>query len=389
MSKISLFPGDNRESLKRLIEDGVRVHSVVTDPPYGLVSIEKRFGKKDAAPARSDNNDGSFARLSRGFMGATWDGSGIERDPEFWRLIHDILLPGGFCFAFSSSTTGHRQACAMEDAGFILHPMHIWAYGQGMPKGKEVSKFLLKADADQALIDEWEGWKFGVQSQKPAIEPVYLAQRPIGEKTYIKNIIKYRVGAVNIRGCLVALTEGETGSRPSEEGRHPANLIHDGSQEIIDLFAKNDQKYNQDVHFDQGVLTKQPQIAYEDTAARYFNAFPTDDCPAVVYHQKAGKSDRGGSEHPTVKPVGLIRHLIRHITPPGGVVLDPFAGSGTTAVAAELEGFDCIIMEAEPNHINFINQRFQTFNLKPAGHPSDHGDSNLSDLFEFSAATPI
>ena len=94
---VTLHEGDNRESLRRLINEGVRVHSVVTDPPYGLVSVQKRFGKEGAAAARTEGNDGSFARLSGGFMGKTWDGTGIERDPEFWRLIWEILLPGGYC----------------------------------------------------------------------------------------------------------------------------------------------------------------------------------------------------------------------------------------------------------------------------------------------------
>ncbi len=135
---VKLYCGDNRVSLRRLIDEGVRDHSVVTDPPYGLVSVQKRFGAEGAAPARAEGNDGSFARLSGGFMGKVWDGTGIERDPEFWRLIWEILLPGGYCFAFSGSRTGHWQACAMEQAGFIMHPMHGWVTGQGFPKAKNV-----------------------------------------------------------------------------------------------------------------------------------------------------------------------------------------------------------------------------------------------------------
>ena len=114
MTDITIHAGDNRTTLRELIDQGVRVHSVVTDPPYGLVSVQKRFSKPGSAAARAEGNDGSFARLSGGFMGKAWDGTGIERDPEFWRLIHDILLPGGYVFAFSGSRTGHWQACAME-----------------------------------------------------------------------------------------------------------------------------------------------------------------------------------------------------------------------------------------------------------------------------------
>lgn len=419
-STVTLYPGDNRLSLQRLIDQGVRVHAVVTDPPYGLVSIEKRFGKKGAAAARTEGNDGSFARLSAGFMGRTWDGTGIERDPEFWRLIHDILLPGGFCFAFSGARTGHWQACAMEAAGFIMHPFHVWAYGSGFPKAKDVEKELVKAGfTDEELLAEWSGWKFGTQSQKPAVEPIYLAQRPISEKTYIANIKKHGVGAVNIDGCRVPLdsvadakqlrtmnrnrreedTSGQTWGLSKnagavaqvvdENGRYPANLFHDNSPEVLDLFPKDGgsakvEKVN--LVKSEVDLTAQPEIAYPASTARFFNAFPSDECPALLYHPKANKEDRGGSEHPTVKPVGLLRHLIRHITPPGGVVLDPFAGSGTTAIAARAEGVDCIIMEAEGEYIDFLQERFgRSLNVDGTG--VDANTTDLSDLFLTNATT--
>ncbi|WP_425962684.1 hypothetical protein [Rhizobium nepotum] len=139
---ITLHPGDNRLTLRRLIDEGVRVHSVVTDPPYGLVSIQKRFGKEGSKAARTEKNDGSFNRLSRGFMNKQWDGTGIERDPDFWKLIYDILLPGGYVFAFSGSRTGHWQACAMELAGFIMHPMHGWVFGSGFPKASNAERAI-------------------------------------------------------------------------------------------------------------------------------------------------------------------------------------------------------------------------------------------------------
>jgi site-specific DNA-methyltransferase (adenine-specific) len=349
MTSISLFEGDNRVSLRRLITEGVRVHSCVTDPPYGLVSIQKRFGKEGAAPARTEKNDGSFARLSGGFMNAKWDGTGIERDPEFWRLVWEILLPGGYVFAFSGSRTGHWQAVAMEQVGFIMHPMHGWVFGSGFPK----------AHSAKEAGPEWEGWAYGTQSQKPALEPIYLGQKPFSEKTGIKNILKHGVGAVNIDGCRVSTEDnlnggaypenptdretmwgeeagnswrrGGAGEYQQPAGRHPANLILDGSEDVSAMLPNN--------------------------AARFFHNFQPDPDP-IFYHPKAGKLDRAGSDHPTVKPIALMQYLIRHITPPGGVVLDPFAGSGTTAEAARREGFDCILMEAHPGYLGFLKERF-------------------------------
>lgn len=444
MTQITLHEGDNRVTLRRLITEGVRVHSVVTDPPYGLTSIAKRFGKEGAAAARTEGNDGSFARLSGGFMGKIWDGTGIERDPEFWRLIYDILLPGGYVFAFSGSRTGHWQACAMETAGFVMHPMHGWVFGSGFPKATNAARSIDKASrgvlgksdpespnhgkfkggcseenergqgfgagpgqfmaeagvggaykAQTPEAAQWEGWAYGTQAQKPALEPIYLGQKPFSEKTGAANLLKHGVGAVNIDGCRVPtgdnLNGGAYAENPTEReamwgeeagnswrrggageyqqpsGRHPANLILDGSPEVVAMFPSGKsgkpgvRRKDHETHSMSGTLgiTGETEVGYGDegSAARFFHNFQPDPDP-LFYHPKAGKLDRAGSAHPTVKPIALMQYLIRHITPPGGVVLDPFAGSGTTGEAARREGFDCILMEAEPEYIDFLKQRF-------------------------------
>lgn len=358
MTEILFTEGDNRRVLQRMIDDGVQVHGIVTDPPYGLVSIQKRFGKKGSAPARTDKNDGSFARVSGGFMGEEWDGTGIERDPEFWRLCLQVLRPGGYCFAFSGSRTGHWQACAMETAGFIMHPMHGWVYGTGFPKAHKADTALRKA-GHGAEADDWNGWAFGTQAQKPALEPIFLGQRPYSEKTCAANLLRHGVGAVNVGDCRVPTTEnlnggayakepsardqmwgaeagnswkrGGAGEFVQPEGRYPANLIHDGSDEV--------------------------KAALPEGADRFFHAFPVD-ARSIYYSPKANAADRAGSKHPTVKPVMLLRYLIRHIIPEGGTVLDPFAGTGTTGEAARREGRDAVLIEGHPKYAADIRRRF-------------------------------
>lgn len=410
MTQITLHPGDNRETLRRLIAEGVQVHSVVTDPPYGLVSVQKRFGKEGSKPARTEKNDGSFARLSGGFMGKAWDGTGIERDPEFWQLIYDVLLPGGYVFAFSGSRTGHWQACAMELAGFIMHPMHGWVFGSGFPKahaadkaidkhlgvdghfnaaGNPVKRMIPGADqhkngswikdngreyqpgsyvpgSDEA--SEWQGWAYGTQAQKPALEPIYLGQKPFDVKTGAANLLKHGVGAVNIDDCRVPARE--SGQNSASLGRHPANLLLDGSEEVIEMFpakagalapvfTRNADKFRTAYGTFKGNVDEDGSTFQGDTgsAARFFHHFPPEMQP-IFYNGKAAKADRAGTTHPTVKPIALMQYLVRHITPPGGTVLDPFAGSGTTAEAARREGFDCILMEAEEEYVAFLHHRF-------------------------------
>ena len=333
-------------------------------------------------------------------MQKSWDGSGIERDPQFWAEVLRVLMPGGYLVAFSGSRTYHRMAAAIEAAGFIIHPMIGWLNGQGFPKAhasdKAIDKLLGKQGeiipagtpvkrmipgADQNKIGweknngreyqpgayvpatdeaaEWQGWAYGGQVRKPALEPICVAQKPFSEKSGAANLLRWGVGAVNVDGCR------------TEAGRHPANIIHDGSPEVVALFP--DSKGQQgDVRGTEPSRTgdentncygkfkaRPPTPVRGDTgsAARFFECYPFEDDP-VFYCAKAGKLDRAGSVHPTVKPIALMQALIRHITPPGGVVLDPFAGSGTTAEAAQREGFDCILMEAEAEYIDFLNERF-------------------------------
>lgn len=316
---VTIYHGDNRRVLRMLKAQGVRFDSVVTDPPYGLKSIVKRFGGKGSAAAQH-GKDGAFNRLSRGFQGKTWDGTAIERDPDLWRQVFEVLKPGGYCFAFSSARTGHHQAVAMEQAGFVMHQMHVWLYGTGQPKPKP-------------LQGDWEGWAYSTAAQKPALEPIYLAQRPFEAKlSGPANIEKHGVGAVNIAGCRV----GE---------RYPTNVLTDGSPGVVPAHVAD--------IFHKFPLTSDD---YELAISSGLIA-PTDGKPGV-YQAKASDKDRRGSPHPTVKPVALMQYLVRHITPKGGHVLDLFAGTGTTAVAAKREGMDCTLIELDPDYAAFLESRF-------------------------------
>lgn len=257
------------------------IDSIITDPPYGLTSITKRFGKEDSAPTQY-GRDGSFARLSKGFMGKEWDGSGIETNVEAWKKCYEVLKPGGFLLAFGGDRTIHRIACAIEDAGFIIKNTLMYLYGTGFPKGLNVGLAIDKMNGVESKVvgfgksgttsrafqseelttagsyemkqaqNIWGGYNTAL---KPAFEPIIVAQKPV-EKSVVYNIMKYGVGAYNIDECRIGnelikggtmpkMNDGEQGvcnfntigadrlEREDTLGRYPSNVIHDGSDEVI------------------------------------------------------------------------------------------------------------------------------------------------------------
>jgi len=279
---------DSRKVLAEAARRGAQVHSIVTDPPYGLVSIVKRFGKEGSAPAKSNGATGVFSRTSRDFLGQVWDGAGIERDPTFWRLCYDLLPPGGHVLAFGSPKTVHRTTCALEDAGFEIRESVIWVYVSGMAHSHEQK-------------GEWVGWETGL---KGAHEVIIVARKPL-QGSVQQNLDRHRVGAYNVAAC------------PAPGGRWPANvMVEEQAQDLL-----------------SGKL-------------RYF------------FSPKASRADRGpGNPHPTVKPTDLMAYLCRLVTPPGGIVLDPFMGSGSTGKAAVQEGFHFIGIDASPTYTAVARSR--------------------------------
>lgn len=491
MSRVDVYQGDSREIL-RVIAD-CSVDAVVTDPPYALVSIGKRFGADNAAPAKSDGPTGVYARASAGFMGRQWDTGETAFAVEFWGEVHRVLKPGGFVVAFSGTRTYHRLACAIEDAGFEIRDMISWLYGSGFPKSKDVAASIDSIDADDerraralmftawmrstglgvdqingltgtvmashylseksqpsiptldlfdrlrpflpavpAWVEElvlqrtvesqnmkarevvgqhdqsaqaalwrekfqggeaaapglitrayspeaqaFEGWGTAL---KPACEPCVLARKGL-EGTLGRNVLAYGVGGLNIDACRVG-TDGGTvfaGLRQGSEhgsastygdglngklatavkglGRWPANVVHDGSDEVVHAFPFSEsppprltkRSPDGDGRLGYGAFGGQPEVVIgpgdSGSAARFF------------YSAKADTEDRLGSEHPTVKPVDLMAWLVRLTCPRGGVVLDPFAGSGTTGLAAMREGCDAILIEREADHADDIRRR--------------------------------
>jgi site-specific DNA-methyltransferase (adenine-specific) len=360
---VRILIGDCRERMAEL--DASSLDSCVTDPPYHLTSIVKRFGAANAAPAKVGKT-GAYARASKGFMGQQWDGGDVAFQPETWAEVLRVLKPGAHLVAFSGTRTYHRMACAIEDAGFEIRDQLAWVYGSGFPKSH----------------NQPGGWGTAL---KPAWEPICLARKPL-VGAVAANMAAHGTGALNIDGCRIATTEADSrdvgrsinrnvrsgedwGMNRHEaefvasvvpiEGRWPANIIHDGSEEVLaafpdsagqqgDLTGHSKDRVSKNAYGD--MKAARDAIARNDTgsAARFF------------YCAKAATEERGeGNNHPTVKPIDLMRWLCRLVTPRGGTVLDPFAGSGSTLIAADAEQFNAIGCELSPDYAAIAESRIR------------------------------
>lgn len=360
--RVALYCGDCLEVLDSLPENSV--DSVCTDPPYHLSSIVKRFGADGAAEVK-EGATGAYKRASAGFMGQKWDGGDIAFRVETWAKVLRVLKPGGYVLAFASTRGFGRMSVAIENAGFVTHPLIAWVFGSGFPKATRI-----KAEG-------YDAFRYGGQALKPAIEPIYMGQKPFEKGlSGTENILKWGAGALNVGSCRIEgnpapwgnNTEGTGGYRlhkrsqraePSQDGRWPANLVHDGSDEVLAAFPETQsgnlpsttlrggtgKGVGSEVYGQRAAITGPEYEGSSGSAARFF------------YTAKADAEDRIGSKHPTVKPLDLIQYLCRLITPPGGTVLDLFAGTGTTGEAAWREGFNAILIEREPEYQADIARR--------------------------------
>lgn len=331
---------DMLSAIPRLVAEGVVCDACVTDPPYHLLPTQKRFGAIKSAPAQR-GRDGAMARLSGGFMGQRWDGGDIAFRPETWATVATILRPGAFLIAFGGCRTYHRLVCAIEDAGFVIQDQIAWMFATGFPKRRDMLK--------------------------PAYEPIVLAYKPGGKR--LLQVDECRIATdwstdPTRRGWQGATTDsGQFGWKngkatgPKDTGRWPANVAHDGSDEVVECFPQSAGQQS-------GVRGTEPsnklgRIIYSNGLDR--TPFPArsgaGSAARFFFSAKAGSEDRWGSRHPTVKPVELMKWLIALVTPPGGTVIDPFAGSGTSGAAAFATGRNAILIEREDQYIADIKER--------------------------------
>jgi DNA modification methylase len=426
----TLHHGDCLDVLRTLPDNSV--DAIVTDPPYGL-----------------------------SFMGKRWDYD--VPSEEVWAECLRVLKPGGHLLAFAGTRTQHRMAVRIEDAGFEIRDMIAWVYGSGFPKSHDVSKAIDKAaGAEREVVggykrgmamhpgnegadnwrenytgevaitapatpeaQQWAGWGTAL---KPALEPITVARKPlIG--TVAENVLTWGTGGVNVDGCRVDFVSDadrkestdknqhlDFGTPPltgnqvygdysmvqpqnyNPTGRWPANFIHDGSEEVVGLFPQTasgggvktvNGPYTSERTWSTSKTQGNSKISQSDSgsAARFFycaKASKRDrdegcegleagivarSCQAQAEAKRGNvveceegafnKARAARNFHPTVKPTDLMRYLCRLVTPPGGIVLDPFMGSGSTGKAAVLEDFAFIGIEREAEYLDIARARIE------------------------------
>ena len=399
--RVILHGGDCLEILDTLPE--ASVDSVVCDPPYHLSSIVKRFGAEGAVPAKIGKT-GAYERSSRGFMGKQWDGGDIAFTPEVWAKVIRVLKPGGHLLAFSSTRTYHRMACAIEDAGFDIRDQIGWCYGSGFPKSHDIAKAINKANGDSVeSAIQWQGWGTAL---KPAWEPICLARKPLSESSIAANVLRHGTGGINVDGCRIACepiktTQGQSIRQQSSEmysgrdqrdkaafeshanGRWPANLIHDGSEDVLAGFPDSGPPCGSPKKSTtQGTIAGSP-LSQPGSNAAYVG--DSGSAARFFYCAKANASDRLGSKHPTVKPLDLMQYLVRLVTPRGGIVLDPFAGTGTTGEAAWREGMQAILIEREEEYQADIKRRMSLANSGPEERKAAQKQAPMEELPMFAS----
>jgi len=317
-----LLLGDCRDSMRAM--DAESIDAIVSDPPYGL-----------------------------SFMGKGWD-HGVPGQ-DFWIEALRVAKPGAHLLAFGGTRTFHRLVVAIEDAGWEIRDCLMWVYGSGFPKSLNIGG----------------GWGTAL---KPAYEPIIMARKPF-TSTVAANVLRHGTGAINVDGARVGTegggthcinrdehgkcrghdnagqsTSGQTFHGPNTSGgRWPANVLHDGSEKVTGLMGDAARFF----------YCAKASKADRDEGCDGLNVKKRTDGRESEHHTGHLRTTERSNHHPTVKPTDLMRYLCRLVTPPGGTVLDPFMGSGSTGKAATLEGFGFVGCELQPDYLAIAEARIQ------------------------------
>lgn len=343
------------------------IDAIVTDPPYGLSKQPKMEEVLKHWLAGDDYN-----ATGSGFMGKTWDS--FVPGPSIWKEAYRCLKPGAWAVVFAGSRTQDLMALSLRLAGFEIMDTGMWLYGSGFPKSLDISKaidkclgaereivgkynapglatqnvlqgsqnrkkYVFDKFSDEPATDQAKQWEGFGTALKPAYEPFILARKPL-DGTYANNVLKHGVGGLNIDGC-----------RLPDGNRFPANVIHDGLDEpwAKYFYCAKASKKDRDEGLENLSITSAGEMTDRTEGSDGLNS------PRAG----AGRTTGARNIHPTVKPTELMRYLCRLVTPPNGLILDPFSGSGSTGKAAVLDGFNFTGFEMDETYCEIANKRIE------------------------------
>ena len=391
-----IINGDCLEELRAMPDNSV--DAVITDPPYGLSNTTPtQVAETIAAWVNGDREH--VPAVKGGFMGAAWDS--FVPPPAVWDEVYRVLKPGGHMAVFAGTRTQDLMGIGIRLAGFDIRDSIAWIYGSGMPKSLNVSKAIEKAAGSEGTDEakRWEGWG---TATKPAHEPVIIARKPLSERTVAANVLTWGTGAINVDATRIthaspedlatsqAKNPGRTdtvtsdvygANRPQQtvnaQGRFPANVVLDRanadrldqqsgtlksggrSKEPGDVMRSN-WRSNEGREGEVVRATGYERSADEGGASRFFHVAenlaaldaPFKYCAKAPKKERPSYVDDGGRtiQHPTTKPLSIMSWLCKLLVPPGGTVLDPFAGSGTTLLAARALGHPAVGIELSPSY---------------------------------------
>jgi DNA modification methylase len=339
-------------ALPRLDADSV--DAIITDPPYGIgvngMEWDRPARLDPSTPPRKRRRRPAVENPNQAFQ---------EFSREWSRACLHSLKPGGHLAAFAAPRTAHRLTCGLEEAGYEIRDVLMWLQGQGYPATRVLSG----------------GLGTGL---KPAWEPIILARKPL-ESTLDHNLKTHGTGAINIDTSRIALTaqdcpsEGRTHGRritASQRGRWPANLLLSHGASCTERSCEADCPIE--------LLGARHRFFYAAKAPRRERDAGCEKLPRkVVQTFKIGARNEQlcdenpvANIHPTVKPLELMRWLVRLLTPAGGLVLDPFTGSGSTGAAVVLEGARFHGIEREAEYVPIARARIRHWSQPPARRPA-------------------
>ena len=362
---MNIIHGDCLEELKKL--DDNSIDAVITDPPYGLFRGAKSHSEATNTLTEWAKGNWSYSpKIKQGYMESDWDK--FVPSPELWAECLRVLKPGGHAAVFAGARTVHIMGFALMLAGFEVRDTLAWIQGKGFPRSLDYGTQIKKLGHEELGEKYWD-WR---SELKPTIDPILLVRKPLSESSIAQNIVEHGTGALNVGDCRFgdSVTSVPGGGRAMFHGAHSLEHLRelaakgaktpDGSDAARTLHRWNTRHERatktaktKDGRWPGNVIIDDVVAEELGGRAKYFYhpCIQKKDIPKAY-------SDEGELiQHQTVKPLGLMEWLVTLVTPPNGIVLDPFAGSGTTLEAARNKNFHAIGIEQDADYIKLIEKR--------------------------------